>query len=525
MVQPTRGKWRALRIPLAAHASADRLSRARWILTLVAVGAGLGWLLTGLFSRDYGSARYSPGCISEAHAQLSCSHCHEARAPMRDNTFAVVLFGKEKVAPNDPWSRPADKKCRACHQSDADPIPVHPLASSTTAGQHAKGFEAIDLVGRCATCHTEHEGTDHLLIPQLDDTCRTCHQDLTECLAAGVTSRFANRVTSFAAEHAVFRSLDHDPGTIFFNHALHTSVGVAGGQRASMRMRPDNLPAALKPYLERSDTDRIRVVNDDEDGRAIQLTCKFCHEQSAEDGRYEEGYFMTMPTFQVNCLPCHDMNLLPGSPTMVKHPRNMSSFFESLRLLQESDKAAATSSSHTDANQDSDWVSGATPVDAWRTFRAAAGEGGAAAPPERVSWENRVMRHVRQQCALCHQLQDERQVPDSARFAVAVMSPSSAPATNSRVMPHSWFRFARFNHAAHLYLNSATQDCTQCHARATKSDSATAVMIDNYQSCLVCHTELPGPGAGIHNARKPPPTNCIACHDYHPKPLPTRASE
>ena len=147
-----------------------------WALIVLLIGFGLGWpiwshqqprppaaTLAVQPTAFHPDEIWNPGALSRAHANLShnCGACH-------DKAFATVR----------------DVQCRACHDALPDHAPLRRMqrARAAPAGvvavAQAKIAHAAHLtVGRCAQCHSEHQGPNGALLVA-SSFCADCHNGL-----------------------------------------------------------------------------------------------------------------------------------------------------------------------------------------------------------------------------------------------------------------------------------------------------------------------------------------------------------
>ena len=211
-------KYRAQRIDHDYHKKPHAGRSWMRILTIVlpAIGIAVIAALTfNVFSPD-GHIAYEPGPVSNRHIWFNhrCEDCHEKA----NGKFGVVT----------------NAKCRACHDG-----PLH------NANQVCPGtkdyFEKMVLAGndakpslikieepRCATCHTEHKGSQQL-VEMPDNNCTQCHADLK--VKDGKTA-YSDKIVSFMDGHQEWRVLKpeagkpagNDPTKLRFNHSKHMKV-------------------------------------------------------------------------------------------------------------------------------------------------------------------------------------------------------------------------------------------------------------------------------------------------------------
>ncbi len=486
MVQASDGKWRALRIPLSSHKH-DKLQRTRIVLSVIAVGVVIGWLLFGLFQPDQGTSRYSPGPVSSAHAHLNCNQCHADSAPMRD-----------------------DSKCRDCHpeattqvsmKTVVDEFEHETMQRPLPVFAHSEN-EKLDAVGNCASCHREHLGLEVSPIEVVDIECLHCHQNLKPFVDEGHESKIENKITRFYDEHPDFRSLEKDPGTLKFNHQLHMSAG----------LRQTDARQSLKKTLNNYNEHRDMLTGYTTPCGVIALRCDFCH-QPLPAGSVSRAYnYMSMPTYEQNCKLCHSINLTAnensnfalGTTLSIEHGISSKKILDHLQVYFALE-VIAPEDVKTNLG-DNDRLIPELPIDLWRI-------GQAAHPSDANRIEKNIQSaemQIRNKCLRCH-LTDAQKKVDSLIPDVAIMKGEDATGTMSNPI---WLKHAKFSHFEHRDML-----CKECHAdvetnqgiQPSAPNTVEKPMIANRANCIRCHQ----PANDVVDSFRPGPYNCIACHTYH----------
>ena len=502
-------KARALRIGLGSHKK-DTLARYRNFITIAVVAGSVAWLAASYLSPQKMASRFSPGAVSNAHANLSCDRCHDSTAPLRDATF-LSQWRNRNAKPNELWHRPADQMCTRCHPVPGDPNSANDKQTLALANQEIEQLIPIsphtlnqkpETVDSCASCHDEHLGIDHIPSIVKDTSCVNCHQNLEASLK--VASTTATKITSFE-NHPEFSSLSTDNGTLKFNHQIHMSVGL---------MRDGAKSSQTKTKLDWKNDPRLAgQFNSDK----VALNCSFCHEPTDASGKnlasanvasggrpLSTGRNMSMPVYERNCQVCHEIDLA-AKPELgftknlrIEHgadPQRLSgtlnAYFALEAIAPKEIKSAIPD--NVDTTQE-------LPVRLWDI----------ANPKTEVADEirnhfNEALVQTRMNCVFCHLTADD----DSGRGI-----PSIRKNSDGLVVESNWFKKSRFDHSAHRDVN-----CIHCHENSggkgsllsnNQDYSLDRPMIKGLESCLECHRE----GTVVAPARKGP-INCTACHTYH----------
>ncbi|MCA9259092.1 MAG: hypothetical protein KDA61_07825, partial [Planctomycetales bacterium] len=185
-----------------------RHKRGRMAASLAA--AACGALLMTL-SANWRNEALAPGPLSVHHAQLlhpsrqteRCAACHEAGG----KSAQAWLIGDDSPA------TPQHALCLKCHDQVIEPelaLAAHTSrfwekeATDSSAGRPRRDPRAPIA---CASCHREHQGSDHSLVAIDDDACQACHQ---------------TQFTNFALDHPAFDDWPYRRRTpIRFDHASH----------------------------------------------------------------------------------------------------------------------------------------------------------------------------------------------------------------------------------------------------------------------------------------------------------------
>ena len=194
LIQPQTGKTRAGRIPLDYYKKRSDLSAKKLLLSGILIIAGLGYVFSGEFFNEGGTARLGPielsrdarinhGPLHAKHAgfEKQCNLCHEP--------FAAIGSGRARPGVGSyaigDW-KVSDNKCQACHKGPDH----HPMKPGGT-------------VLACADCHRDHLGRNVELARQSDQACVDCHKNL------DVAGREAKPSDAKAAEEPIANAVSH----------------------------------------------------------------------------------------------------------------------------------------------------------------------------------------------------------------------------------------------------------------------------------------------------------------------------
>lgn len=228
-------KYRATRVDPNYISRPHPLRRLMRILTIALPALGF-LVLLGLTYNPFaagGRQVYEPGPVSAQHSFFNhrCEDCHETQF----NKFGLV----------------SNSKCRVCHDG-----PLHSANQVCPNGEKLIRNELTPIAGsknydekqvtheepRCASCHTEHKGSQRLVMMN-DNHCTQCHADLKlqDNAKPGVTKS----ITEFSAKggHDEWQILrpdprnpaGNDPTPLRFNHKLHMDVSYDPDSRYGVR--------------------------------------------------------------------------------------------------------------------------------------------------------------------------------------------------------------------------------------------------------------------------------------------------
>lgn len=391
---------------------------------------------------------WSSGPLHAAHASLEqdCRACH------------TKLF---QQVTND--------SCEVCHSDTVDHI------ASVAANEHLP----IDMNGRCASCHKEHNEPQSTLILDGDTVCSDCHAE--HDLKSDADTEMP-RVATFAEDaHPPFRAtlLTPTPFTEDELQQWHT-------ERTLVTEATENSQLIFN-HLAHYQESQVALLKD---GVMTPLGCIDCH-QPASDGEHFEPV-----TFEQNCATsgCHDLELdarnrLPHALPDVAIAAMQGYYLRTIGDSVEAANALVDACRRRPGRNNCEKKCTGTP------FECAS---------------ERAERKIHQQfadsgCVTCHLIEDlpDRELQD--RYQVASVK------LVTDFMPH-----ARFDHTSHGIIiepgtnNTLTEDeaCSYCHA-AAESEQSSDLLLPDINSCTICHGTTE-PVASV-------PLQCSDCHAYHPR--------
>ncbi|TRW14836.1 cytochrome c3 family protein [Glacieibacterium frigidum] len=401
---------------------------------------------------------WTSGPLSAAHANLSndCGACH-------DKAFVSVR----------------DETCRACHDKLPDHAPLNRMqaARAAPAGLFGEAKAKLDAathltVGRCASCHKEHEGPDGALMVA-STFCSDCH--------AGLKGRLNTALSNVAGfdTHPQFRATI--VSTPAAKNPLLTRVSLDAKPRENSGLKfPHKLHLA-------ADGGVARMAS--EQGQGARLDCADCHTPDADGVRFV-GVDM-----EKNCASCHDLAFARDRSGVVRtlpHGRPE----QVVGIMRDFYRAQGGPSTFVDRRRPGivrTVAGGSAGARGDAAVRAVFSRGGA--------------------CFDCH----------------AVTPPSRAGALDFGIAPVSladhYLPKGQFPHKRHTAVK-----CESCHAAATSS-TASDVLLPGVASCRECHGKVTA-GATVpatcdtcHGYHEGPATGALPVGHPLPKPVKVAARE
>jgi len=211
-------------------------------------------------------------------------------------------------------------------------------------------------------------------------------------------------------------------------------------------------------------------------GRPTKLECGSCHRVK------EDGTAMMPIEFERDCESCHSLafNERITSPAPHETPDIVEAFVRTAFS-----KYAGSRSGEW--KNDVEW----NPPRRLPEFRRMVDE----APRDLPEWLEIRVRDSSQllfqkKCVECHEVEDRK---------------ATMPVIVKPEIPQRWLTHSRFAHTPHRMLQ-----CTSCHSGAPESAQTMQVLLPDRATCLQCHNGSAGA-----------PSNCVTCHAYHDKTIPT----
>ncbi len=344
---------------------------------------------------------WNPGPLDSSHANFGrdCTQCHQT-----------------------PFVQVQNTSCENCHKT----IGWHFALDTTQAKQlHENIFANDDNVGRCASCHRDHKGTNALK-RQDSPLCTDCHRDVKtrhEKLAIP-------NITNFTTDHPTFQ----------------LSILVAGktGKAALTRISQDDKSKLIErsnlkfPHDVHLSKKGVRSPNASaaKDGNEV-LTCKNCHTPDETGTRFKPI------TMKEHCQDCHSLAFEPAATSREVPHGNVA---DVISTVNEFYAQAALFNKPIDSTSNR-------------------------APQKNTAWVNQKAQSIvtemmeKQVCFSCHTITKTNQSWDVAPIAVT----------------QHWLPKSRFPHSQH-----STHECAECHD-ATKSKSANDILIPDIKNCQGCH--------------------------------------
>lgn len=432
--------------------------RLAWLSAMLVLMLFLVWPISAYMARDpnaspvtssvpvarsiwQADAAWSTGQLSTAHASLQndCAACHK-------QAFVAVR----------------DETCLSCHtevhgHADADRLRIAGAHSGLKGEIRAFIADSFNLPeGRCASCHTEHEGPSPP--PTKASLCADCHTGLAQRLP----DTSLKDASDFARDHPEF-----SPSII-----THPSFGVPTRKRIPLDQNPredSGLKFPHKLHLSKTNTvARMAQTLGKNAGYGAALDCASCHRPDATGTRF-------VPVeMERDCGSCHSLAFTrsDGVVRTLRHGKPEQA------VLEFRDALSVRGPTVLDRR---------IPGDAFQISRQQTQSAFASTISSRA-------RSIFQSGGVCY---DCHVISPGLPGAVAPsFKPVSIP---QRYMDRGWF--------SHNDHQTAVTPCTTCHL-AEQSNSASDVLLPSISTCRECHS-------GSHPEKGKITTDCASCHTYH----------
>ncbi len=396
-----------------------------------------------------GDSVWSSGKLASVHHHFknNCKDCHQK-----------------------PFIRVQDEACVKCH------------AKTHQHGDSTFGITKQLAEIKCALCHEEHNGSEHIIVKS-DDLCANCHNELKEL--TGDETKLLN-VSDFGLDHPEFRPSipDYEKGkkilnrlsqldgekikeqyTLIYNHKVHLkNEGV--DKLFSVR---DKNTSPEDQVLEEHDNTNSNT------GDKVKLECSSCHEPDSG------GVHMQSINYDRHCSSCHRLDFEKADKKRVVPHGTVSGV---LFFLDNYYKSKALEGGVQDE----------TAPDVVRQRRR---PGKGITNKEKqiaLDWATTKAKQVASEvfkyrtCKTCHTV-----TYNSDGFPNWTIAPIK--------IPRKWMKLADFNHEKHL-----TMKCSECH-KVEKSEEGSDVLLPKIKVCRDCH------GGGSETKRLA--SSCVDCHGFH----------
>lgn len=429
------GRWRVVRAALMAA-----------LPLLVAV-----WLVNAAIHRN--SEPYVSGPLSSVHS-FSGKRCDICHTTMIKAGFVKVGFRKHVN----------DEQCLSCHQA-----PAHQVFQTFTP--------------TCASCHTEHIGSQHLR-QAADETCVQCHGDLK--VKTG-SPHYQTAIYNFDSKHPEFAPLRdgyRDPGAIKLNHKAHMKAGLLGPNSQPVQMQCQDCHRTPAEQAEPWKYGQARVVQ-------TALTTDDPHNPAMPPEQTHPGAgrtYMAAPIYASACQNCHALQFDSHFSESVPHdkPQVVHEFIV-LKLTEfiKQHPEAVHESPHPlrivfggKIERQSMLPRIARTPEEWVTFHTE--------EAENLLWHKT--------CLQCHRLRYD-QIDKNGLAGLPAVAPSNIKAV--------WLPNSVFSHYPH-----ASIACQSCHTKSVNSEETSDVLIPSIKTCQECHNGQPTKLGQAQNG-------CFLCHQYH----------
>jgi hypothetical protein len=408
------------------------------------------------------------------------------------------------------FNRVQDKWCLECHGPGTGSVGTAAIVDHVSLERMQ--LTKLEPTERCAVCHREH---DEPALPRLvddsDKGCVKCHGE-SDALFGQIK---LDQVKGFNAKR-------HPP---FNAHLLKPKAIEPGGVMATSDVDRGVAPfewveeiTATKGAKEQVNVkfshnqhlDKERVYRPSADGNEALnkiLNCVDCHRVEPEGEHFKP---MTMLN---TCSECHELTFDPEAPRrQLPHgqPREVIFKLQEHFALKFGNPAnfKATALLGSASPRRMPGQSSNVPVPEGERFDADRGEEGIRTCTsvsfecaQKVSRFEIDLQFNRRGCVSCHVVLDTGADNLLDRYQVYPIR-----------FQRDYFPAGRFPHKKHEIQGDLRGDeaCLSCHAVKESKESSDLLMPD-VDKCEECHGDTP--------ARQRVVTKCVACHEYHPRPV------
>jgi predicted CXXCH cytochrome family protein len=370
------------------------------------------------------------------------------------------------------FNRVQDKSCLECHGAGTGSVGTAAIVDHVSLERMQ--LTKLEPTERCAVCHREH---DEPALPRLvddgDKGCVKCHGD-SDALFGQIK---LDQVKGFNAKR-------HPP----FNAHLLKPKAIEPGSVKGVAMGASSIDRGIAPF------DWVEEITATK-GAKEQVNVKFSHKQHLDSERVYRpsadgnARLRQLPHGQprevIFKLQEH-FALKFGNPANFKATANLGSA-SPRRMPGQSSNVPVPEGERFDADRGEEGIRTCTSA----SFDCA----------QKVSRQEIDLQFTRRGCVSCHVVLDTAADNLLDRYQVYPIR-----------FQRDYFPAARFPHKKHEIQGDLRGDeaCLSCHAVKDSKESSDLLMPD-VDKCEECHGDTP--------ARQRVVTKCVACHEYHPRPV------
>ncbi len=397
---------------------------------------------------------WSSGPLHEAHSALenNCKACHQK------------LFQKVTNA-----------ACDQCHSSTVDHI----------AAVEQNAHLGLDINGRCASCHKEHNEPISTLVDSSNSVCTACHADADLIASNRLDTTTLGRVSEFSLEqHPAFTA-------VVLNRPADEPIdSVQPWQAARVSLPSDKENSQLK-FNHEVHLNAGKVL----DSGSQALACGNCHALDAD------GEHFNSINYETNCANsgCHELALDVRNRLPHGYPDIVVSAVEGYYLRK------------FGSNRVTEDARSSTQTDKRRRFGGSEKEECTDSAYDcalQLADDKIIEQFSVKGCVTCHIIEDTEGESSADRFKVGVVK-----------LNEDYHPSATFDHESHEILIEpgeknniqGKEACLYCH-NASNSSSSNDILMPELETCTVCHADQQVVGTVE--------LGCTQCHAYHPRRQP-----